>query len=139
MKKRIILIIAIIAISLTFSHKEKKNKVGKIKVTPIDTKLEIVKTGSSFSKKKNDSIENKEQEDNGRFLRWKERGIQFEKKLKILKQLTDELNKYSLSGNAPLELKESYSIAKADIISVHKMYLQSVNAEITNLIEEGRQ
>lgn len=57
----------------------------------------------------------------------------FNEKYKKLDSLTDELNSFSISGNAPESLKEEYSKARSQVISAHKKYLKKVNEQITQL------
>lgn len=138
--KKTILIISLILVSTYLINKEDKNKSN------VELKEVISKKQESISEEIK-SIENKikkEIHDPKKSaplitdIELKEFEDKFDDSLAEFKNLTSEINKFAISGNAPVQLKEEYKEAKVRIIKLHNLYISKVNAQINRLTKEGK-
>lgn len=131
--KKILFLVFILSAVFYFNNNKDEELVLKGKVSSLE-KLEMAKPTNQI--KKVVKQEPTSQTSEVKSLAEAEKG--FEREFKNLERLTDQLNSYSLSGNAPKELQEQYKSSRLKMLRLHKKYVDSINTQIKKLTKEGK-
>jgi len=137
MKKLSLFIFPLIGLLMTVHYilREDQQKEGQLSRIPNKTNS-VKRAKEQFKNRKVEKrtkVLDKETKEMREFEKY------FDEKFLELESLTNELNKYSRSADAPKELRAQYTVARNQIIKIHKKYLNDINNKIKKLILKENQ